>query len=75
MVKFFKDILTEDDNQTYCIARFAVLIGIITICLIGFYDVYKSIPVDFSQFGIGFGSVLGGGGICIGSKAATQRAK
>ena len=72
-MKFFKDILTEDDNQTFCIARFGVFIGVIAFCAIGFFHVYKGMAIDFSQFGVGFGSLLGGGGVLIGGKAATQK--
>jgi len=29
--------------------------------------------MDFSQLGVGFGTVLGGSGVMIGAKAATQK--
>jgi hypothetical protein len=73
MNKFIQDMLTEDDNNTYCIARFAVLLGVITFCVIGVFHVYRGLALDFSQFGVGFGSLLGGGGVLIGGKAVTQK--
>ena len=74
-MKLFKDILTEDDGQTYCMARVCVFIGVLSFCAIGMAHVFKGIPIDFSQFGIGFGAILGGGGVLIGGKAATQKVK
>lgn len=74
-MKFLQDILTEDDGKTYCIARISVLLGVLTLCLIGVINIYHGLIVDFSQFGIGFGAILGGGGVCIGGKAATQKAQ
>jgi hypothetical protein len=72
-MKFFKDMLTEDDNQTFCLARFCTFVAVASFVIIGFIHVYRGGVFDFSQFGMGIGSVLGGGGVLIGGKAATQR--
>ena len=72
-MKIFRDILTEDDNDTYCAARvcsIAVVFGFLVIALI---HVTHGGTIDFSQLGIGFGTVLGGSGAMIGAKAATQK--
>jgi len=73
MKKILTDILTEDDNQTFCIARLCTLLCVIAFIAIGFIHAFRGVTFDFSQFGIGFGSVLGGSGILIGGKAATQQ--
>jgi hypothetical protein len=72
-MKLLKDILTEDNNETYCAARVcavAALFGFLGIALI---HVIHNGNMDFSQLGIGFGSVLGGSGVMIGAKAVTQK--
>jgi len=71
--QFFLDILTEDDNKTFCLARSCTLMASITFCAVGFLHIFKGLPVNFSDFGIGFGALLGGGGVLIGGKAATQK--
>ena len=73
-MKFLKDILTEDDNQTYCAARVCgilTVIGFTAVALLRAFD--RSSQIDFSQLGIGFGAVLTGSGALIGAKALTQR--
>jgi predicted benzoate:H+ symporter BenE len=72
-MKLFKDILTEDDNNTYCAARVcgvAALFGFLGIALV---HTFHNNPIDFSQLGMGFGAVLGGSGVMIGAKAMTQK--
>lgn len=73
-MKFLKDIMTEDDNETYCAARACVVAGSVSFIALAFIHVmFNHAAMDFTQFGVGFGSVLGGGGIAIGAKAATQK--
>jgi hypothetical protein len=71
-MKFFRDILTEDDNKTFCAARTSVMLGVVAFIAIAFVQVIKNGSIDLSSLGIGFGSVLGGGGVLVGGKAATQ---
>ena len=53
-------------------ARFivAALFGFLAIAII---HVLHGGSMDFSQLGVGFGTVLGGLGVMIGAKAATQK--
>lgn len=70
---FFLDILTEDNNHTFCLARSCTLLACLTFCAISILHVVKGMPVNLSDFGVGFGALLGGGGVLIGGKAATQK--
>lgn len=71
--RFFTDILTGLDNQTYDIAR--VLWAISCIALI-FYEGWSVIvnkqPFSATDFGGGAAGVLAGGGIGVASKAVTE---
>jgi hypothetical protein len=72
-MKLLKDILTEDDNTTYCAARvcsFACVFGFLAIC---FIHVWHGGDIDFDKLGLGLATTLGGSGIMIGAKAATQK--
>jgi hypothetical protein len=72
-MKIFKDMLTEDDNQTYCAARVCAVAALFGFLGIAFIHVLHGHDIDFSQLGVGFGTVLGGSGVMIGAKAATQK--
>ncbi len=72
-MKLFKDILTEDDNQTYCAARVCAVAALFGFLGIAFVHVIHGNPIDFSQLGVGFGTVLGGSGVMIGAKQATTK--
>jgi hypothetical protein len=72
-MKLFKDILTEDDNQTYCAARLCAVAALFGFLAIAIIHVLHGGSMDFSQLGMGFGTVLGGSGVMIGAKAATQK--
>jgi hypothetical protein len=73
MIKLFKDILTEDDGNSYCMARVCTVIGVITFVIIGLINVIKGIHFDLSSFGSGFGYILGGGGVAVGMKQYTSQ--
>jgi hypothetical protein len=72
-MKLLKDILTEDDNQTYCAARLCAITALFGFLGIALLHVLHGKDIDFSQLGMGFGTVLGGSGVMIGAKAATQK--
>lgn len=73
MNKFLTDLLTQNDNHTWCIARFGVFLGIISIVSLGFIHTLYNHNIDFSGFGMGLGAILGGGGVYVGSQAATEK--
>ena len=72
-MKLFKDILTEDNNETYCAARVCAVASLFGFLGIAIIHVLHGGSMDFSQLGVGFGTVLGGSGVMIGAKAATQK--
>ena len=72
-MKLLKDILTEDDNQTYCAARLCAVTALFGFLGIALLHVLHGGSMDFSQLGVGFGTVLGGSGVMIGAKASTQK--
>jgi hypothetical protein len=72
-MKLFKDILTEDNNETYCAARVCAIASLFGFLGIAIIHVMHGKDIDFSQLGIGFGTVLSGSGVMIGAKAATQK--
>ena len=72
-MKLFKDILTEDNNETYCAARVCAVAALFGFLGIAILHVLHGGSMDFSQLGVGFGTVLGGSGVMIGAKAATQK--
>jgi hypothetical protein len=72
-VKILKDILTEDNNETYCAARVCAIAALFGFLVIAIIQVVNGHDIDFSQLGVGFGTVLGGSGVMIGAKAATQK--
>jgi len=72
-MKLLKDILTEDNNETYCAARVCAIAALFGFLAIAIIHVLHGKDIDFSQLGIGFGTVLGGSGVMIGAKAATQK--
>lgn len=73
MSKFFRDLLTQNDNQTFCIARVGVFLGTISFIALGFIHTIYNHTIDFSGFGMGLGGILGGAGIYVGSQAATAK--
>ena len=58
-MKLLKDILTEDDNQTYCAARLCAVTALFGFLGIALLHVLHGGSMDFSQLGVGFGTVLG----------------
>jgi hypothetical protein len=71
--KLLKDILTEDDGSSYCMARVCTFLGVLAFIAIGLIHAMKGIAIDLSAFGSGFGYILGGGGVAIGLKQFTSK--
>jgi len=72
-MKFFKDLLTEDDGETYCAARFCSISCILGFLSIALYHVFHGGVIDFEKLGMGLATTLGGSGVLIGAKASTQK--
>ena len=55
MKKFFADILTQNDNRTWCIGRVSLFLGTVSFIVIGFIHAILNHTMDFSAFGMGLG--------------------
>lgn len=73
MKKFFTDILTQNDNRTWCIGRVSLFMGTLSFIAIGFIHAIMNHAMDFSAFGMGLGALIGGSGVYVGAQAATEK--
>ena len=73
MKRFFIDLFTEDDNKTWCIARVSAFMALLLFVGLGIAHVVMNHAFQPSEYGVGIGSLLGGAGVFIGGKAATQK--
>jgi len=73
MKKFIRDLFTEDDGVSWCIAK---VLGFLTwlIVMIGAYHSFKNPNFMMVDFGQGIGYALAGIGAFIGLKQFTQKA-
>ena len=74
-MKLFRDILTEDDNQTYCAARFCAVVCVLGFLGIALFAAFHGTEIDLEKLGMGLATTLGGSGVMIGAKAATQKSE
>lgn len=70
--KLLKHCLTGIDGESYDIARVLLLMGGIAFILYSGYHVWRNGTFDFQAYGIGLGSIIGGGSAGIGLKAKTE---
>lgn len=75
LTKILKDLFTEDDNETWCIARVSTFMALLSFIGLGISHVVLNHGFSPSEYGMGIGSLLGGSGVIIGAKAATQKDK
>lgn len=68
-MKIVSDTLTGIDQQTFDPARVLWALGVLTFLGL---SVYSAAKFDPQAFGIGFGSVLAGGGLAVKLKADTE---
>lgn len=62
MKAWINSLLTEEDNSTPNIASVLWVVGVLGFIILAGYAVWHSGAFDAQSYGIGFGSVLGGGG-------------
>jgi len=60
--KFLANLFTEPDNQTWCIVKILTGLGALTFLGASIYHVILNHTFDAQSFGMGFGSMLAGGG-------------
>lgn len=75
MIKFITDLFTEDDGITYCFARVASGVGIISYIGNAGYMLYHVGSISLTDFATGFATILAGAGAVIAAKAVTQKPK
>lgn len=69
--KFFHDLLTEPDNETYCIIKTLSAVGGLSFIGLGLTHVIINHNFDFVGFGTGMGAIVGAAGIGAGIKKDT----
>ena len=62
MIKFFHDILTEPNNQTFCIIKSMAGIGTLSFIGLGVTHVIMNHTIDFMGFGTGLAAIMGAAG-------------
>ena len=72
MGKFLTDLLTGIDGATWDIGRVAFGLGVLTFIGSTIAVVVQGQAFGYQDFGIGFGSLLGGGGLGLMWKAKTE---
>ncbi len=65
---WFKDVLTENDGETYCTARVAVAIVLTFFLGLSVYSVYRTGTFSMTDFGTGSMGILTGGAALIAGK-------
>lgn len=65
-----KDSLTEADGVSYDVVRILLILGCITFCLLSLINFAKFDP---QSFGMGFGALLGTGGLGVGARAMMEK--
>jgi hypothetical protein len=72
-MKWITDILTENDGVTICPGRMALIFGASTFLALAIWAVYLKHDFDAQSFGLGYGSLLGGGLAGIWAKSKTDK--
>ena len=72
-MKFLKDLITEDDGESYCIARVLLLASFISFVGFSGYEVYNTKAFRMTDFGTGIMTILTGGAAVIGAKQITTK--
>ena len=63
MIKFIHDILTEPDNETFCIIKSMAAIGTFAFISMGITHIILNHAFDFMGFGTGMGAIMGAAGV------------
>ncbi len=58
-MEFIKQLFTQSNNETGCVARVGAFIGLLTICSCAVMTVYQGQPFQAHEIGIGLGVMLG----------------
>jgi hypothetical protein len=63
MPKFLHDILTEPDNETFCIIKTIAAVGTFSFISLSITHVLLSHTFDYIGFGTGLGAIMGSAGV------------
>jgi hypothetical protein len=71
--KVVRDILTEDDGETWCLIR--ILFTFLFVCYLGFaaYEIHRTGEFHMVDFASGAMQIFGGGGVALGLKQFTTK--
>lgn len=69
MFKLIQDCLTENDNTTFCIARVAFAVAMLSFIAYSIYGLYENKTCDLTSFATGITLILGSGGASIALKS------
>jgi len=61
--KFLHDILTEPDNETFCIIKTMAAVGTFAFIALGITHIILNHTFDFMGFGTGLGALMGSAGV------------
>lgn len=68
MKKFYKDIMTEKDNKTFCAVKVIMIFSSASFVVFTAYHVLVHGSFDAQAFGTGIGIITGGGGLGVLAK-------
>lgn len=71
-MKFFKDLFTEPDNQTFCFVRIIGAMGVATFFGLTLANYKQHAVFDPQGFALGFGGLIAGVGAALKMKKDTQ---
>jgi len=67
-----KDLVTEADGESFCPERVLLIIGALVFLGLAVFAVFHGKDFNAQDYGIGFGSLLGGGGAGIWAKGKAE---
>jgi hypothetical protein len=71
--KWTKDIFSEDDGMSVCVAKVLAVISVLAFIAYAVYGLIAHDHFSISEFGTGLMTVLGGSGGIIAAKQVTQK--
>ena len=72
-MKFLKDLLTEPNNETYCLVKTIAATGTLVFFWCSVTHVIANHTFSFTDFGVGLGSIMAGAGGALLMKKDTPK--
>ena len=73
MKNFFRQLVTEPNNQVFCPIRILAILGILEYIIIAAFNYKQHATFDMQSFGLGFAALIGGTGAALGWKKDTPK--